>query len=129
MELDYDGDTSDASQYCVHGTFIGSWWGPDYLCGWCEDGVSVEELRGIRYQNAIHAWKKQRGEIFMWLRVARTIMQDPKIRSLPIDRQWSIREWSVWITAQKLDEFAELLERRPVGVRSTLTAAGIGSVL
>lgn len=24
--------------YCKHGTYIGSWWGPDYLCGYCEDG-------------------------------------------------------------------------------------------
>jgi hypothetical protein len=38
MELPYDGDTNDASQYCKHGTFIGSWWGPDYLCQACEDG-------------------------------------------------------------------------------------------
>lgn len=37
-ELPYDGDMSDDSQYCQHGTFIGSWWGPDYLCGECEMG-------------------------------------------------------------------------------------------
>ena len=36
----YDEDYSDPRQYCVHGTFIGSWWGPDYLCGYCEAGVS-----------------------------------------------------------------------------------------
>lgn len=43
-ELGYDADHSDNSQYCIHGTFIGSWWGPDYLCGYCEDGVSLEEF-------------------------------------------------------------------------------------
>lgn len=32
----YDADRDDPSQYCKHGTFIGSWWGPDYLCGQCE---------------------------------------------------------------------------------------------
>lgn len=26
--------------FCKHGTFIGDPYGPDYLCGWCEDGVS-----------------------------------------------------------------------------------------
>lgn len=36
--LGYDADVTDASQYCKHGTFIGSWWGPDYLCVWCETG-------------------------------------------------------------------------------------------
>ena len=37
-ELGYDADHNDESQYCAHGTFIGSWWGPDYLCSWCELG-------------------------------------------------------------------------------------------
>jgi hypothetical protein len=41
----YDWDRNDSSQYCQHGKFIGSWWGPDILCGWCEDGISVEEMR------------------------------------------------------------------------------------
>lgn len=34
----YDEDFSDSRQYCKHGTFIGSWWGPDYLCYYCETG-------------------------------------------------------------------------------------------
>jgi len=44
MEEDYteadgwDWDYSDPRQYCKHGNFIGSWWGPDILCGDCEDG-------------------------------------------------------------------------------------------
>jgi hypothetical protein len=35
---EYDWDMSDRSQYCKHGKFIGSWWGPDILCGYCEAG-------------------------------------------------------------------------------------------
>lgn len=46
-ELGYDADHDDPRQYCEHGTFIGSWWGPDYLCGWCEMGVSVDEMHAI----------------------------------------------------------------------------------
>jgi hypothetical protein len=34
----YDWDRNDSSQYCKHGTFIGSWWGPDLLCVYCETG-------------------------------------------------------------------------------------------
>ena len=41
----WDWDQSDDSQYCQHGTFIGSWWGPDILCGWCEDGISYVSMR------------------------------------------------------------------------------------
>ena len=36
--LGYDADHSDPRQYCRHGTWIGSWWGPDYLCPHCEAG-------------------------------------------------------------------------------------------
>jgi hypothetical protein len=35
---EFDWDQSDSSQYCRHGRFIGSWWGPDILCGACEAG-------------------------------------------------------------------------------------------
>ena len=50
--LEYDGDLHDPKQRCEHGTFIGSWWGPDYLCHWCEDGISVEEMHRIQAANA-----------------------------------------------------------------------------
>ena len=35
---EFDWDRNDRSQYCKHGKFIGSWWGPDILCGACEFG-------------------------------------------------------------------------------------------
>lgn len=41
--LGYDADVSDPGQYCKHGTFIGSWWGPEYMCGKCEVGYSAPE--------------------------------------------------------------------------------------
>jgi len=44
---EWDWDQSDDSQYCEHGTFIGSWWGPDLLCHWCEAGVSPAEVESI----------------------------------------------------------------------------------
>jgi len=48
---DYDEDLDDPRQRCMHGTFIGSWWGPDYLCGACEMGatelVTVERTEWI----------------------------------------------------------------------------------
>jgi hypothetical protein len=34
----YDWDRNDSSQYCKHGNFIGSWWGPDLMCLACEMG-------------------------------------------------------------------------------------------
>lgn len=35
---DWDWDQSDPRQYCEHGTFVGSWWGPDLMCPRCEMG-------------------------------------------------------------------------------------------
>jgi len=46
-------DTSRSDWYCEHGTYIGSPYGPDYLCGWCEDGISADQMRAI--QSATHA--------------------------------------------------------------------------
>jgi len=34
----YDWDRNNSSQYCKHGNFIGSWWGPDLMCFACEMG-------------------------------------------------------------------------------------------
>jgi hypothetical protein len=47
----YDWDTSDPRQHCRHGKFIGSWWGPDVLCGQCEYGQdpSINEMIEVYY--------------------------------------------------------------------------------
>ena len=29
------------SNRCVHGTYVGDWAGPDYICGSCEEGLCV----------------------------------------------------------------------------------------
>lgn len=34
----YDWDRNDPRQRCKHGTFIGSWAGPDLMCFDCEMG-------------------------------------------------------------------------------------------
>jgi hypothetical protein len=38
--LEVEPDFSD-STHCRHGSFVGDWAGPDYLCGACEDGLSA----------------------------------------------------------------------------------------
>lgn len=30
------------SNYCRHGNNVGSWWGPDLMCGYCEDSEPME---------------------------------------------------------------------------------------
>lgn len=36
----------DPNGYCEHGHYVGGS-GPDYMCGWCESGISVAEMRQI----------------------------------------------------------------------------------
>lgn len=40
-------DYASDSNYCSHGTYIGNAWGADYICGYCEDGVSAEQFAEI----------------------------------------------------------------------------------
>lgn len=44
------------SVFCQHGTYIGDPGGPDHMCGWCEDGVSVQEAKRIEM-----AWRVREG--------------------------------------------------------------------
>lgn len=37
-----------ARTHCEHGTFIGDPFGPDYLCGYCEDGISMEDFQAMK---------------------------------------------------------------------------------
>lgn len=52
MDEAYD-DLNEESFYCEHGKYIGSPYGPDYLCQWCEDGVSAAEYAAIMRERAI----------------------------------------------------------------------------
>src|SRR5262245_5359440 len=63
--LGYDADHDDANQYCIHGTWIGSWWGPDYLCYYCEDGLSAEASFSIKAGNAYYHAKEKIKELMM----------------------------------------------------------------
>lgn len=65
---EWDWDRNDSSQHCRHGTFIGSWWGPDILCGACEDGLSVEADRYCKLRTAV---RRAEDHPLMW--TARTI--------------------------------------------------------
>lgn len=41
------------SNYCKHGTYVGDWAGPDYICGACEDGLCVhyEKVSGFAWED------------------------------------------------------------------------------
>ena len=46
--------------HCKHGVFIGHWAGPDYMCFWCEMGVSDEEYaEAMAHRERIRARKKR----------------------------------------------------------------------
>ncbi len=43
----YDPEFRMEQDYCEHGTYIGPPSGADFLCGWCESGISVKEMNEI----------------------------------------------------------------------------------
>lgn len=62
---EWDWDRDDPRQYCHHGKFIGSWWGPDILCFDCEIGedptlnemMQSIQVRIDKYENYIEYLK------------------------------------------------------------------------
>lgn len=38
------------SNYCIHGNYVGSWAGPDYMCGLCESPVQPSVYEEALYE-------------------------------------------------------------------------------
>lgn len=47
-------DFATDEHYCEHGTYIGTWCGPDYICGFCEQGITVDEMRAAAERARLH---------------------------------------------------------------------------
>lgn len=50
--------------HCRHGVFIGHPYGPDYMCFWCEMGVSDEEYEAEMAERARARVRKYRSRIY-----------------------------------------------------------------
>jgi hypothetical protein len=102
--LEYDGDLQDENQRCEHGKFIGSWWGPDIMCGYCESGISAEEmerghLQGRRYN--------ERHLLRLMVEAIRVIHKEGEVElPLLIEFQKNVNR-----LVQVLEEIAEMDER------------------
>ena len=49
-----DPEFRDPAGYCEHGKYVGGC-GIDWMCGWCEDGVSAAEAERISRDSRTHA--------------------------------------------------------------------------
>jgi hypothetical protein len=49
---------SDEDGYCEHGTYVGGC-GIDWMCGWCEDGISYADYLWILRNTRINARVKR----------------------------------------------------------------------
>jgi hypothetical protein len=68
--------------HCEHGTYIGYPGGADYLCGWCEDGVSYREYSAIMRQQRHNRMVEEATTLNMiW-----DALRDPKHNVKPHDR-------------------------------------------
>lgn len=77
MEMMDDRDDSndlefrDPEGYCVHGSYVGGC-GADYMCGWCEDGISLAEA--IKIETARKTRKVRERSETQQLMIARLLM-------------------------------------------------------
>lgn len=86
------------ANYCRHGVFVGDPHGPDFMCGYCETGVSDYE-----FALGIAGWEQDRNA-----RAFRQRLSDAVVGVMREDR-----EGLEWLTP---DEVTELI-RTVVGVR------------
>ena len=75
----WDWDRSDMAQRCKHGTFIGSSWGPDLMCGACEMGdadITVNEVLKHKesYEKKINEALKAYGTLYSFAKLPATKM-------------------------------------------------------
>ena len=105
--LEYDGDLQDEAQRCEHGKFIGSWWGPDILCHYCEEGISVEDMNR---RHLSEKWYIADKTFRMIVLAVNTIHQEGRIElPLLIEFQKNVNQ-----LVQVLEEMAALDEREKV---------------
>lgn len=70
------------SNYCIHGTYIGDPYGPDYLCGACEDPESYST-----YQEAIALARVQAN---IWNDAAGPLKELVRMRAITRDEAFEI---------------------------------------
>lgn len=61
----------DPDGYCEHGTYVGGC-GIDWLCQWCEDGISLTEARRIVAAERLRATRERAGRAAQLLAVLLT---------------------------------------------------------
>lgn len=57
----------DEKGYCEHGRYVGGC-GIDWICPYCEEGISAKELRAIRrWENRELRWRRIMHRISTWI--------------------------------------------------------------
>ena len=106
--MSYDEDYQDPRQRCKHGTFIGSWWGPDYLCMDCEMGTSDYEYVIGKAHEVLWRAQSQFGEQWDWL-TDETF--DRMMSNLPDRYKWTLVNLRVWVIMKDHEYITNQLRR------------------
>ena len=98
--LGYDADIDDPGQYCSHGTFIGSWWGPDYLCYYCETGEEPPTQFQVDFQAFARRLKAALDDLSCYDRIVTHLQTLPyqalfadALTESVINHNWEKAEW------------------------------------
>jgi len=91
-------DEEPHPEYCRHGTYVGCWWGPDYLCGACE--MDIDDRR----------WALNIG----WdnYRAGRKYVASRLLEALKPDRvDTSVKTLAEYLTTDEIGEIVDLYAR------------------
>jgi len=121
MTLDWEGGTLEESgkleepdYRCPHGVYTGDPYGPDFMCGFCEDGTSDEEYRAYhvyldmesRLSWAACALSDRRKEVGGFNTWQGTVLMDTLMQVLHAQRRFEGKTNSFYEKEIFLDELA-----------------------
>ena len=114
--LGYDADHDDPRQFCRHGTFIGSWWGPDYMCGWCESGEEPPTPAEQREIN-VRRWRACIADTEHSLAIVQEVHQE--------NRKY-VPQWAHWLANEAFDDHTAFEGfRRAIQAYNSLLEIGV----
>ncbi len=62
--------------HCKHGTYVGHPGGPDYMCGYCEDGVTDEEWATWKKEEARSRRAETKEALSSMVKAVRVLQKD-----------------------------------------------------
>lgn len=81
-------DYASDRDYCRHGRYVGNPWGADYMCGYCESGISDEDYEAMVKSDAEQRgrkWEVEDEGVPLYSRMVLRLMQNEYVAEDALD--------------------------------------------